>query len=118
MIASNNLSRRFSRLEEMHCLRRERELREQWLRNIIDQRAQQALAEACPDAEEVLIHRFWQAGFSAHSLPALGLAPLTVVAWASGSVSSPERQNVLLAVVQSEVAENRTAVNQVRAWLQ
>jgi hypothetical protein len=68
-------------------------------------------------ASEDLVDRLIEAGFTASSLPALSLAPLSAVAWASGVVTEEEGQKALLSIFDSQVIGNGAAVEQFRSWL-
>lgn len=117
MVASIKLNEKVRRLENLRCFQTELDLRKQQLQKSIECRTREEFSRCCPDADEALITRLLDAGFTWESLPALLVAPLAEVAWASGEVTAKEGQKALLSLFDSQVVGNGPAVEQFRNWL-
>ncbi|MGB7346983.1 MAG: hypothetical protein WBD20_22355 [Pirellulaceae bacterium] len=67
--------------------------------------------------DDALVGRLVDAGFSANTLPALPLAPIAFVAWASNSVSERESQAVIASIFESQLYRRPAAAARVQSWL-
>jgi hypothetical protein len=76
-----------------------------------------ALGEKLQVDNPDLLMRVRSAGVSLETAPALFLAPLVQVAWASGSVSRPEHQAVLRLARGRGIAPDSPAYAQLEEWL-
>ncbi|MEM8666192.1 MAG: hypothetical protein AAGG48_01665 [Planctomycetota bacterium] len=68
--------------------------------------------------DDQLLEHLVDAGFQPASLAALALVPAVFVAWADGSVTSQERQEVMNAALHRGVEEQPTAMQLLESWLQ
>lgn len=118
MIAMNSFTRKIHRLEDLHCLKIERELRQQLLLKMSMEQTKQELAEAAHTDDARLIELLLQAGFTAETLPALSLAPIALVAWGSGYVTAEERAVAMQAIFESEISGNQAAIAKFESWLE
>lgn len=118
MVASTKLKNKLQRLEDLHCFQNDRDSRARRLERCIAQRERDRLLSQCPAADDELIDRLIAMNFNADNLPALDLAPLAVVAWASGYVTEDESKRAILAIFDSQASGNPAAIECVRRWLQ
>lgn len=118
MVALNSLTRKVQKLENLHYLQSELDLRQELLRALAMERTRQELADAAQTDDTELVDRLHKAGFTPETLPALTLAPLALVAWGSGDVTQEERSAAIQAVFESEVSGNRLAIRQFQSWLE
>jgi hypothetical protein len=77
--------------------------------------AKEALSNATKLQDDDLMERLLAAGFTPATLPALVSAPLALMAWASGAVTTKEKQAVILAI--SELRLEPPAKCVVQTWL-
>lgn len=117
MVVSTRLNAKIRKLENLHCVRAELGLRKQLLAACIAQRAREELIEKCPGADDDLADALLAAGFTSGNLAAIALAPLAVIAWASGEVTQREEQKALLSIFDSQVSGKLESVQQFRSWL-
>jgi hypothetical protein len=112
------LNHKLQRLEDLHCFQADLDLRKRRLAASLANQQRQHLRDALPKADEALIDRLLEMDIDGDTLPALQLAPLAAVAWASGSVTHEENAQAILAIFDSQVSGNPKAVEKVRSWLQ
>lgn len=113
-----NVNRRRQKLEDVHFVRREADLRRQFRDDLDRQATMRELARVTGIDDEPLLGRLAAAGFDGSDVMALSLVPLAFVAWASGSVSYEERDAALRAVYDSELAGRPAAIARFRRWLE
>ncbi len=117
MASTNSLARKVHKLEDLHCLKSEMELRQELFQAIATERAKQDLSHAARTDDGELVDWLYKAGFTAETLPALSLSPIALVAWGSGYVTSEERAVAMQAVVNSEISGNESAIAKFQSWL-
>ena len=117
MSAINSLVRRIHRLEDLHHLRSEMELRQELKRELAMEKTRQELAYAAHTDDKKLIDGLFEAGFTASTLPALSLAPIALVAWGSGHVTAEERAIAMQAIYDSDISGNGPAIAKFQSWL-
>ncbi|MGB7328882.1 MAG: hypothetical protein WBD31_28645 [Rubripirellula sp.] len=117
MVAMKSITCRIHRLEDLHCLKAEMELRKQLLQSLAVERTRIELAHAASTADSELIEMLFHAGFTAETLPALTLAPIALVAWGSGYVTDEERAIAMRAVFDSDLSGNGPAIAKFQSWL-
>ena len=91
---------------------------QQNFRSIFAQRTRQELVLRFRGIDVNIIDQWLAAGLDRDTLPALQIAPLALMAWASGSVSDVEAQRAIRAISDSELAGNAPATAKFRSWLQ
>jgi len=117
MVAFMKLNDRIGRLEDLHCLRTEIDLRKAQLDACRMDRLRDEMREQCAGLDDEVLQRLLDVGFSGQDLSAITLAPLSVTAWASGSVSEQECEQAMLAIFDSPLSGNVHAIEMYRGWL-
>ncbi len=117
MVAFMKLYDRIGRLEDLHCLRIEIDLRKAQLDACRRDRLRDEMREQCAELDDELLQRLLNFGFSGQDLPAITLVPLSEMAWASGSVSEQECEQAMLAIFDSPLSGNAHAIETYRDWL-
>lgn len=117
MVASNSFRRKVQKLEDARCLLNDSALREEHSDAVNRRRRHIEIASAGPIDDVALVERLVDAGLDAETLPAIDLAPLAVVAWASGSVSEDENRAVAQSIAETELARNAAAIARFESWL-
>lgn len=117
MASTNSLTRKVHKLEDLHYVKSEMELRQELIQAIATERTKQDLARAARTDDDELVEWLFQAGFTAENFPALSLLPIALVAWGSGYVTNEERAVAMQAVEQSEIAGNTAAIAKFESWL-
>lgn len=118
MAALGTLTRRVQRLENLHCLRTEADLRRKLLQSLDEEQSKRELAEAAMIDDVELIDRLFQAGFTAETLPALSLAPIALIAWGSGFVTQQEKDSAMKSLGELEMSRNDVVMGVINDWLQ
>ncbi len=77
----------------------------------------QALADFARIDDDDVLNRLVDAGFTPATLPALQLAPIAFVAWASNSVSDEERRAAVSSIYEARLYEFPAAMCQAQSWL-
>jgi len=108
---------RIGRLEDLHCLRTEIELRKAQLDACRMDRLREEMRGQCAGLDSELLQRLLDAGFSSRAILAITLARLAITAWASGSVSEQEWDQAMLAIFDSPISGNADAIEMYRDWL-
>ncbi|KAA1261446.1 hypothetical protein LF1_39960 [Rubripirellula obstinata] len=117
MVAFNSLKRKVQRLEDLHCLKAEAQLRSELLRSLQCEKAKQELAETVCTDDASLLDRLLKHGFTAENLPAISVLPIALVAWGSGYVTDEERIAAMNAIYDSELSGNQAAIQKFQSWL-
>lgn len=76
-----------------------------------------ALKEATGITEDDMLDRILATGINAESLTAMSIVPLVMVAWASGSVESKEKEAVLSGAAKAGIEADSTAGQLLQSWL-
>ncbi len=79
--------------------------------------AKGAIADAALIEDDALLGRLVDAGLTATTLPALQLAPIAFVAWASDSVTEAESIATVAAIYEAELFNQPIAASKVQTWL-
>lgn len=117
MVASNSFRRMVQKLEDARCLLNDSALREEHSDAVNRRHRHIEIAKAGRIDDVELVERLVDAGLDAATLPAIELAPLAVVAWASGSVSEDENRAVAQSIAESELAHDAVAIARFKSWL-
>lgn len=117
MVTTIRLNRKLSRIEDLRIGNRELELRRRWEGPVPDERTCSEFAAECEIEDRALVERLMRFGFTPESLPALSMAPLAAIAWASGQVTSDEKREVLQAILTSELSGSPEALETFLGWL-
>lgn len=118
MIEMDGIHRRGQALENEYFQRVDQEL----LKNLrqASERAQrlEELSKATGLNDSQVCEHLLDVGIDATNIAALTLTPIVFVAWASGSVSSEEREGVISAALCRGVNSNPLAFQLLEQWLQ
>lgn len=79
--------------------------------------AKRELAEVAHIDDDKLLGRLVDAGFTPKTFPALKLAPIAFVAWASESVTDKESHAVVMAIYEGHLHEHPSAAARMQSWL-
>ncbi len=79
--------------------------------------AKQLLADQCDVADDKLLGRLVDFGFTVETLPALQLAPIAFMAWASTSVTEEESKAIVSAMYETDLFKHPTAVAVIQNWV-
>jgi hypothetical protein len=104
-------------LEEEYFRKKEQELLDQIRRRAALQAERKELAEATGIADEEILATLREMGYTRETVELLHLVPLVQVAWASGSVTSRERELVLRLSEWRGVRKDSPAWEQLNNWL-
>lgn len=117
MVTPTTRSLAISKLTEVRFLTQEIELWKSLEEMIAKQRVRREIMEAHNIADEALVDRLVDAGLSAQSLPAISIAPIAAIAWASGNVSIDEAREAIKTILHSELSDNSAAFETFESWL-
>jgi hypothetical protein len=117
MLAMNSFMRKINRLEDLHYLKHEMDLRRELIESLVAEKTKSELAHAAHTDDTELIEMLYDAGFTAETLPALSLAPIALVAWGSGYVTAEERAIAMQAIFDSDLSGNGPAIAKFQSWL-
>lgn len=118
MVQMDAIHRRGQALEDEYFQRVDQELLRK-LRETEQQTTQLAeLAKATGLHDDEVGQHLLSAGIDASNVAALTLTPIVFVAWASGTVSSEERQGVISAALRRGVCSNPLAFQLLEQWLE
>jgi tellurite resistance protein len=104
-------------LEEDYFRRKEQELIEKMRQKQAAESERQQLAEATGIADEAILNDLQELGFTRSTISLLHLVPLAQVAWADGSVSSREREQMMEIARMRGIAEGSDADKQLARLL-
>lgn len=114
----NALNRKFQKLEDLRCLKTEAELRQDLHHALVTERKKQNLSGAAGVDDSEFVERLFNEGFTAETLPALVAAPIAMVAWGSGQVTSEELAMAMQAAQDLRIADNDAANSMFQTWLE
>lgn len=117
MSEKNAFADRAKGLEESYLRKKEQELVEQMRRRAAKQAERQELAEAGGVGDEEILATLQEMGYTRETVNLLHLVPLVQIAWASGSVTSREREMVLRLCEWRGVEKDCPAWEQLDNWL-
>lgn len=78
----------------------------------------QALADFARIDDDEMLSALVDAGFTPATLPALQLAPIAFIAWASSSVSDKECEAAVSSIYETRLHEFPSAMGRVQSWLE
>jgi len=117
MVAFDSPIRRTARLFELKFVHSESQLRNHFRRNLDEEQKLQQMAAATGLDDKGLLRRLQEAGLQPETVGALPFFPLAMMAWASGSVTTAERQHAEQAIDSAGGSGNSDAIEQFRQWL-
>lgn len=118
MVEMDTLHRRGQALENEYFQRVDHELLKKLRESTERAQRMNELMKATGVHNDEIISHLVDAGINASNVAALTLTPIVFVAWASGSVSTEERQGVLSAALRRGVSSNPLAFRLLEQWLQ
>lgn len=116
MLASPSFVRQVQRLDDARHFAGEMELRRQWRLSIESEKRRRLLRHASGIEDETLLDRLQRLDFDAANWPALSLAPLPAIAWASGEVTLAERRAGAACLFGSDLAGHVQAIGLYHDW--
>jgi len=108
---------RTEKIIDLQFAARELELKKAMIAALIVKNEKRELVQSTQIEEPELLSRLLEAGFHSETLSALDLVPIAFVAWASGSVTEPERKVVMSSLEDYGLLINQASSDQFRGWL-
>ena len=118
MHTRDSMNRRTDKLVDLQLAANELELQKELIKALAIESEKQELIRSTQIEESELLSRLLKAGFCPESLFALELFPIAFVAWASGSVTDPERKVVLGSLVDYGLLVNQASNDRFQGWLE
>jgi len=112
------MNRRTEKLVDLQLAANELELQKELIQALAIESKKQELNHSAQIEEVELLSRLLTAGFCSESLSALELFPIAFVAWASGSVTDPERKVVMGSLVDYGLLINQASNDRFQGWLE
>lgn len=117
MIRRNTHEEKSLRLFELHFIKQELKDLEQYRRRCIDQEERARIRRAAQIHSRILEDRLYREGFRGETVMALEWFPVAKAAWASGSVTYQEKQEVQLVLGELGLRDSREASELLDDWL-
>ena len=117
MHTRDSMNRRTEKLVVLQLAANELELQKELIQALAIESKKQELNHSAQIEEVELLSRLLTAGFCSESLSALELFPIAFVAWASGSVTDPERKVVMGSLVDYGLLVSRVSNDRFQGWL-
>jgi hypothetical protein len=117
MIRRNTQEEKSLRLFELHFLKQELRDIEQYRKRCIDQEERTRLRRSAQIHSRALEDRLHREGFRGETVMALEWFPVAKAAWASGSVTHQEKQEVQLVLGELGLGDSREASQLLDDWL-
>ena len=117
MHTRDSINRRTDKLVDLQLAANELELQKELIKALAIESEKQELIRSTQIEESELLSRLLKAGFCSKSLSALELFPIAFVAWASGSVTDPERKAVMGSLVDYGLLVNQASNGRFQGWL-
>jgi tellurite resistance protein len=114
----DSFAERGKAFENEHFRKREAELIRKLRERAERIEARQGLADATGIEDEAILDELHAAGFDTETIPLVHLVPLVRVAWADGSVSEGEREQILGIARTRGVEEDSGAYSKLTAMLE
>jgi len=108
---------RTEKIIDLQFAARELELKKAMIAALVVKNEKRELFQSTQIEEPELLSRLLEAGFHSETLSALDLVPIAFVAWASGSVTEPERKVVMSSLEDYGLIINQASSDQFRGWL-
>lgn len=105
-------------LEEAFFAERDRQLLDKLKRKLSAEETARVLAAAIGIADEATLKAITKVEAGVPVLAAMALLPMVEVAWCDGDVSSKERDAILKAAVEMEIAADSAAYQILKGWLE
>jgi len=118
MHTSDSLNRRTDKLVDLQLAANELELRKELIHALAVESEKQELLHSTQIEESELLTRLLEAGFHSENLSALELVPIAFVAWASGSVTDPERKVIMSSLEDFGLIVNQASNDRFQGWLE
>lgn len=104
-------------LEDAFFAKKNRELLEQVKQDLDVAAHRSELKDATGITEDDMLDRILTTGVNAESLAAMSIAPLVLVAWADGSISTKEHEAVASGAEKAGIKTGSTAYQLLQGWL-
>jgi len=117
MAANDSKTSRTDKMVDLQLAARELELQKKLIAALAFESEKQELIRSSQIEEPELLSRLLEAGFHSETLSALELVPIAFVAWASGSVTDPERKVVMSSLEDFGLLFNQASSDRFRGWL-
>jgi len=117
MHTSDSINRRTDKLVDLQLAAKELELQKELIKALAIEGEKQELIQATQIEDPALLSRLLKAGFCSETLSALELVPIAFIAWASGSVTHPERKVVVGSLVDYGILVSRASNDRFQGWL-
>ena len=108
---------RTDKMVDLQFAARELELKQALIAALIVESEKQELVRSTKIEDPELLSRLLEAGFHSETLSALELVPIAFAAWASGSVTDPERKVVMCLLEDYGLLINQASSDQFGGWL-
>lgn len=105
-------------LEEAFFAERDRQLMDKLKRKLSAEETERVLAAAVGIADEATLNALTKMEAGVQVLAAMALVPMVEVAWCDGDVSSKERDAILKAAVEMEIATDSVPYDLLKGWLE
>jgi hypothetical protein len=105
-------------LEDAFFAQQDRQLLERLREQAMLRDRREALRAVAPNADDALLDRLMAMNIGPETVLALLLVPLTVVAWADGSIDPRERSAILRAAEQRGIVAGSPAHTMLNSWLE
>ena len=117
MFDNDPIHKRGQALEDEFFRRVDAQLSEQLREKMEREKAREVLSEATGFDNAELLDHLIDADFEPAKIAALTLAPLVIVAWADGNVTSAERQSVMGEALHRGLEKQPMAMQLIEKWL-
>ena len=105
-------------LEEAFFAKENAKLLEEMRRKAALRERRDALRQVVQGADDALLDHLLELGINAETMLAMGLLPLTRVAWADGAIDPKEREAILEAAMSRGVSEGSPGHQLLLSWLE
>jgi len=117
MHTSDSMNRRTDKLVDLQLAAKELELQKELIKVLAIESEKKELIQATQISDPELLSRLMKEGFRSDTLVALELVPIACVAWASGSVTDPERKVVMSSLEDFGLLVNQASNDRFQGWL-
>jgi len=111
------MNRRTDKLVDLQLAANELELQKELIKALAIESEKQELIRSTQIEESELLSRLLKAGFCSETLSALELFPIAFVAWASGTVTYPERKVVIGSLFDYGLLVSQASNDRFQGWL-
>lgn len=116
MVRLDVINKTMQNRASIQCFQEEIKLRRERFQHVELNKRLEAMHSRYPYLKKELLERMLAFGFCPESAPALGYAPIAMVAWGSGSVTFEERQVAASSILETELRGNIEAIRQFSSW--